>query len=298
MAFVVVGCNGRGNVVTGGQEDSMKSDSDSLEEWKEGEVHADMCYFDFDKVNDLTLMFDSIRAEHYTGVNDYEGDGSLDKELMDCVHEIDRYRKGEREFFPDSLVANWISCLGHDCAQIANHAINIDLTFAEWFMMCAAYYTPDITCLVDTQTPDHAAGYINFGETYNGAPWWAYMIMKREKGFEVIRVAEGQKKLSGVYQLEDENKRKYYLFSQNSTMDFQQILYMVDGKSNVKVAETNEFPLEETEFADVYFDKNKLLWQKCTQDENTGIMHPVEHSRMLKLELNGKASSFTVVDDL
>lgn len=292
-AFLFIGCKNN-SVDNRDQAVEAKVDSDSISSYEETIIHLPLCYYDFDKVSDLTVFFDTIIAKHNTLLPDYDDDGHQDDEIKDCIRQIDRYRHGKQKYFPDSLVSCYMSNLGHQCADVINHCVSVDMTFSEWFMMCAAYYAPHITCLVDTQTPDHQAGYLNFGKSYNPNPWWSYMFIKRHKGFEVIRVNRDYVELSGVYQLSDDKNRKYYLFSNNniSVARFHQELFLSDRDSIVKVAETNEFPVEETCYDAIYFDKDNRIWSRCTVDDNTQIYTPIEGTEKVKLILDGKNSRF------
>ena len=85
------------------------------------------------------------------------------------------------------------------------------MTYAEWFLMLVAFYSPDITCLVHMQTHNHQAGILNFGSSYNYNPWWSYVFLKRSKGFEVRRIREDETKIDKIFQLEDAENRLYYL---------------------------------------------------------------------------------------
>lgn len=173
------------------------------------------------------------------------------------------------------------------------------MTFSEWFMMCASYYTPDITCLVDTQTPDHQAGYLNLGKSYNYNPWWAYMFVKRQKGFEVIGVEGDEVDLTGVYQFDDDKGQRYYLFSNNkNTNEFNQQLYFREGTNIVKVAECKGFPDHDNGFDYVYFDKENRIWSRCTVDDGFKVYTPIEGTDKLKLILDGRRSRFEKLKDL
>lgn len=86
-----------------------------------------------------------------------------------------------------------------DAAYIDNHRPGVDLTYAEWFMMLVAYYSPDITCLVNMQSPDHIVGVRNFGHEYNHNPWWSYLFVKRTKGYEVRAIGEDCSLITKLY---------------------------------------------------------------------------------------------------
>lgn len=152
--------------------------------------HAKLKYFDFDGIDDLTGYFHTLAAE-YPIANWHGEECDVNTTAMECIAAVDAYRKGERRFYPYSLVRECIGSMGFNIAVVNNHGTDMtDLALAEWVMMCAAYYSPDITCLVETQTPDHHAGFYNFGEAYNLGPWWAYLFLKREKGYEVVGLGD------------------------------------------------------------------------------------------------------------
>lgn len=279
--------------------DTELNDSDSVnvidDEYVEETYHIKMGYYNFDKVKDLTLFFDSIINNHGTMIRQYR-DEDPNHDVRLCISQIDKYRKGERAFYPDSLVSNCIGHLGGECAYVSNHYTGVDLTFSEWFMMCAAYYAPDITCLVQTQTPDHRAGFYNFGRQYNGNPWWSYIFLKQKKGFEVRRVGDDDMELTGVYQLEDKKHTTYYLFSNNfTTSSFWQELYMMNGNGIEKVLEIDKFPVGENEMsADVYFDTKEAIWYQGAWEE-TDVFHQIEDRQKMRLILDGKKSRYIMI---
>lgn len=293
LPLMFLACGGNGSKSSDvSQKDSIATENS--EAYEEDIVHLDMTYYDFDKVKDLTAFFDTIIDKHGTMLEDYYHDGHQNDDLKICIEQIDRYRKGTRKFFPDSLASSCISNLGGQCAQVINHYTGVDLTFSEWFMMCVAYYTPDITCLVQTQTPDHHAGFYNFGCSYNGNPWWSYMFVKRRKGFEVRRVNADYVALTGVYQLEDDKQRKYYLFSNNfSTSFFLQELFYVNGDSAEKVAEMKDYPVSEDHMTQsLYFNKKEMMWYQCADEESTEAKHILNDKKTVQLILDGRNSRF------
>lgn len=265
---------------------TANSDMDTL-------IQARMKYYDFDKVKDLSYLFDSIANKHPLGRWSEDDDDPVEM-VKECIAKIDAYRKGDTEFYPDSLVSTCFRHMGYETAILNNHGVVCtDIVLPEWFMMCAAYYTPDITCLVSTQTPDHCAGFYNFGDAYNPTPWWTYAFFKREKGYEAMCLGY-EEKIRSVFQLEDEQHRKYYLFSNNLTFGFHQWLFWKkeDG-SYVKVAECDEAPqLENIEFDEYYFDKNNLVWKYAKSKDNSDNLIAVDAVPALTLVLDGASSCF------
>ena len=256
-------------------------------------VHTEMRYFDFDSVSDLPSFFDSISIVHDIPIRDMGDDEG--KYLSDCIKRIEGYRKGRYKFYPDSLVKQCIAILGHECAFINNHGPNVDMTYAEWFLMLAAYYSPDITCLVNMQTPDHKAGVLNFGSTYNYSPWWSYLFLKRENGFEVRRIREDSVRIERIFQIEDDNGRLYYLCSNNMDMlVFLQVLYWVREEGDVMlVAECDSLPARpDADFETLYYNPDLHVWYCCNLDEHTEKLIPVSDKPAMSLELDGANSRF------
>lgn len=223
--------------------------------------HAPTRYFNFDNINNLEVFFDSIAAKHPLQLWSPE-DSDLNEAMRKCIAHIEAYRKGKRRFFPDQLVSECINNAGFNAAIVNNHGPeHTDLVYSEWFMMCAAFYAPDITCLVETQTPDHKAGILNFGKGYNHSPWWGYVFLKREKGYEAVALGDFMAARS-IFQLEDQQHRKYYLCSDNlSALEFNQWLFWdKDDKHIVKVAECHKTPATDDEYhTQFYFDRNRLI---------------------------------------
>lgn len=257
-------------------------------------IQANMKYYNFDEVKDLKHLFDSIADKHVLGRwSEYDDDPV--EMVKECVARIDAYRKGEAVFYPDSLVHSCLRHMGYEAAILSNHGVVCtDLVLPEWFMMCAAFYAPDITCLVNSQTPDHCAGFYNFGDEYNSAPWWAYAFIKRKKGYEAIRLGS-ETKVRSVFQLEDKQHRKYYLYSDNlTTIEFHQWLFAKkDDGSYVKVAECDKAPqIKDIDFDEYYFDKNNLVWKYAKLKGYPNDLVAVDAPPALTLVLNGMNSCF------
>lgn len=177
-------------------------------------IHAKMMYYDFDKIDNLESFFDSILAKHPIPIWLPEEDKTTQK-VKECIAKIGEFRKGIKQFFPDSLVSECLKSIGFNTAIVNNHGPEYtDMVYGECLMMCAAFYSPDITCLVEMQTPDHCAGIFNYGTSYNQQPWWSYLFLKRAKGYEVICLGDFVV-VRSIFQLEDSQNRKYYLCSNN-----------------------------------------------------------------------------------
>lgn len=270
----------RGNVVS-----NPDLDLDELEV-----KHATCQYHDFDRVKDLSLFFDSIAEKHGIPVRYEENE----EEIRTCISRIERYRCREAKFYPDSAVQQAIGILGLECAYFNNHAIPLDMTYAEWFLMCAAYYAPDISYIVDMQSPDHRAGALNLGHTYNDNPWWAYFICKRSKGYEVKFLGDDTK-VTGLFQLQDEQNRKYYLCSNNdSRLTFLQQLFFVKGDNEIipAASTTKEPNSEESDFDTYYFNEEQRAYYFCTWSKDYTQKTKVGDTPCLVLELDGEASRF------
>lgn len=256
--------------------------------------HAKLQYFDFDSIDDLTGYFRTLVAE-YPIANWNEEDCDVNKKALECVAAVDAYRKGERRFYPDTLVRECISSMGFNIAAVNNHGTDLtDLALAEWVMMCAAYYSPDITCLVETQTPDHHAGYYNFGEAYNPGPWWAYLLVKRAKGYEVVGLGDFVK-VRSIFQLADDRGRTYYLCANNlDAVEFGQWLFWAkDADNYVRVAELHDAPQRggDADSERYYFDKTKLIW-KFAEEDASGRLVATDEAPALRLTLDGENSKF------
>lgn len=230
-------------------------------------MHADMEYFDFDKVKDLRVFFDEMSKEHETLKNEYEDENIVEK----CIIQLEKYRNGEAKYYPDSLVNRALHSMGFTAAQVDDHRPGVDLTYAEWFMMLAAYYSPDITYLVDMQSPDHSAGIRNFGNEYNYTPWWSYLFLKREKGYEVRSLGDDVK-IEKLFQLEDEQGQRYYLCTNYTTrLEFMNFLYWRKDSINViNVASCNNVNDIDVDFDSFYFNPQTLTWSYCREDTNSG----------------------------
>lgn len=260
-------------------------------------IHAPVAYYDFNNVDNLSTFFASISSRHPLQLWLPEEDNT-DEDIKQCIVRIDSYRKGKTRFFPDSLVSKCMRSLGFNAAVIHNHGPEYtDLVYGEWFMMCAAFYAPDITCLVQTQTPDHKAGFFNYGGGYNSSPWWSYVFFKRKKGYEMKCMGD-MVAVRSIFQLEDSQHRKYYLCSDNwSSMEFNQWLFWAkNDNATMKVAECKEAPMYEYNGGvGYYFDRNRLIWKFTKTDENTGKPIAVSDEPALRLLLDGEKSRFDFV---
>lgn len=255
-------------------------------------VHARMMYYDFDKIENLESFFDSILAKHPIPIWLPEEDKTTLK-VKECIAKIEEYRKGKKQFFPDSLVSGCLKSIGFNTAIVNNHGPEYtDMVYGECLMMCAAFYAPDITCLVEMQTPDHCAGVCNYGTSYNRQPWWAYLFLKRKKGYEVICLGDNVA-VRSIFQLEDSQNRKYYLCSDNeSSLEFNQWLYWVKDEGDIcRVAECHKAPMD-GEAESYYFDKNRLIWKYTKWDEAKHQLLATSESPAMTLCLDGEKSCF------
>ena len=262
------------------------------DEYEDEVTHAKMQYFDFDTVENLTLFFDSLRNKHGIPVRDINEDERTN--IFNCIERIDGYRKGLHKYYPDSQVREVINRLSYECAYAANHEVVFDMAFVEWFLMLAAYYSPDITYLVQMQTPNHRAGILNLGSEYNYAPWWSYIFFKRDMGYEVRRVRGENIRIDKLFQIEDEEHRIYYLCSNNQYILFLQMLYWAkNDEENVLVADCDELPINpDDEYDECYYNPEQQAWYLCNIDRRTGTLKPIIEKPVLSLKLDGANSRF------
>lgn len=265
---------------------------DTIGDADDGIIHARMRYFDFDKIEDLGIFFDSISKEHPILIW-MQAEDNTNELLKRAVSKIEAYRKGQGRFYPDNLVVACMNSISFNTVVVNNHRLGYtDMVCGECFMMCAAYYSPDITYLVQMQTPDHRAGIFNYGADYSGTSWWSYLFLKRKKGYEVACLGD-YATARRIFLLEDEQKRKYYLCSNNnSALEFRQWLYWAKGGDEVvKVAECAEAPSND-EFTEYYFDRNRMIWKYARQDQATSKLMATSEMPALSLMLDGAKSRF------
>ncbi len=258
-------------------------------------IHTEMQYFDFDKVESLTAFFDSISVKHTIPIWIEEDEEAITKDVFGCIKRIEGYRQGKNKYYPDSLVRSCIDFFGFNSAIIDNHGPGVDMTYAEWFLMLVAFYSPDISYLVDMQTPNHKAGILNFGQTYNSAPWWSYIFLKRDVGFEVRKLHGDYTKINKIFQVEDDSKHLYYLCSNNQPIEFLQILFFAKNEDDiVQIAICDSIPSIQKEFDCCYYNPDQKAWYCCNVDEHSGKLIPISETPILKLELTGNNSRFTI----
>lgn len=257
--------------------------------------HTVLKYIDFDTIEDLPGFF-HILSSKYPIVKWGGDEDEIDMVIDSCIAKIDAYRRGKERFYPDSLVRHCMNYMGFNIAATNNHSPEMaDFVLAEWVMMCAAYYSPDITYLVETQTPNHKAGFYNFGQSYNGAPWWSYLFVKREKGYQVFCLGD-YVKVRSIFQLSDEQNRTYYLCSNSLTsVEFYQSLFWAkDDNTYLRVAECNTAPLKNTaEYLRYYFDPKSLIWKYAREEQGTDKLIATDDPPVLRLILDGENSCFT-----
>lgn len=282
-------------VLCGCKKSGVPSSTDDNDEEDEV-VHTEMQYFDFDKIKDLSAFFDSICNVHGIPIRDLGGEEHAERDVFECIKKVEGYRRGIIKFYPDSIVKGCLSMLGHECAFIHNHGPGVNMTYAEWFLMLVAFYSPDITCLVQMQTPNHRAGILNFGSSYNYNPWWSYLFLKREKGFEVRRIRGDETKIDKIFQLEDNKHRLYYLCSNNiSDIEFLQVLFWVKDEDDVVlVAQCESLPNKgDADYEEIYFNPEQKVWHCCKKEKKSGKLIPVSSAPALMLKLDGEKSCFT-----
>ena len=270
-------------------------DTNEEDDFESGVIHTDMEYFDFDAVADLSQFFDSIANEHGIPIRDLGDEDSGDKLVFDCIKRIEQYRNGIQKFYPDSLVRRCIDMLGGECAYLDNHACYVNLSYAEWFLMLVAYYSPDITYLVDMQTPNHRAGVLNFGSTYNFSPWWSYLFFKRHKGYEVRMINGDDTRIDKIFQMSDEDGQTYYLCSNNmGVLYFLQVLYWEKSEDELMtVAQCDRLNTEDVgEFEEFYYNPDEKAWYCCNRDKLTDKLIPVSETPILVIDLDKDKSRF------
>lgn len=256
--------------------------------------HARMKYYDFDSVKNLIGFFDAL-STRYPVVKWSGEEDNIDEVVHECIVQIDSYRNGERLNYPDSLVNYCFNYMGFNIAAVNNHSPDIaDLVLAEWVMMCAAYYSPDINCLVENKSPDSQAGYYNFGSSYNPIPWWPYLFLKRQKGYEVMFLGD-YFAVHSIHKLLDEKENVYYLFSDHHTpYSFDQWLFWVDESRLIrKVAECHEeVGDDETEQVKLLYEQNELIWKYYNLERKKGRLIPFGEGQEMRLVLDGVNSKF------
>ena len=268
------------------------ADTTTIDDEDERIVHAKMGYYDFDQIENLVSFFDSILAKHPIPIWLPEEDKTTQK-VKECIAKIEEFRKGTKQFFPDSLVSECLKSISFNTAIVNNHGPEYtDMVYGEYLMMCAAFYSPDITCMVEMQTPDHCAGIFNYGTSYNRQPWWSYLFLKRKKGYEAICLGDFVA-VRSIFQLEDAQKQKYYLCSDNNTsLEFNQWLYWVKGEDDIRrVAECHKAPME-GDVESYYFDKNRLIWKFAKWDETKQQLISTSDKPAMTLRLDGERSGF------
>lgn len=273
--------------------EQVKKNTENQDAVDDEVIHANLSYFDFDRIENLGQFFDSIADKHGIPIRDLGDEEHNERYVYDCIKRIENFRRGIVKFYPDDAVRECISLLGLECAFIANHACSIDIAYAEWFMMLAAYYSPDITYLVDMQSPDHSAGIRNFGNEYNYTPWWSYLFLKREKGYEVRSLGDDVK-IEKLFQLEDEQGQRYYLCTNYTTrLEFMNFLYWRKDSINViNVTSCNNVNDIDVDFDSFYFNPQTLTWSYCREDTKSGKLIPVSEKPAMKLHLDGMNSKF------
>lgn len=292
IVLILSSCQNRNKTNDDALRDGKVEKTDEANEEEGQIIHANMSYFDFDKVDNLVSFFDSISRKHPLPIWMPEEDDTNER-VKRCIARIEAYRKGESRFYPDSLVNSCLKSIGLNTVIVNNHEPEFtDFVYGEWFMMCAAYYSPDITCLVEMQTPDHRAGIFNFGKEYNDNPWWAYLFLKRKKGYEVTCLGDFVA-ARRIFRLEDEQNRTYYLCSDNNSMlEFRQWLYWAkDADEIVKVAECAEAPSDDGD-TEYYFDRNRKIWKLAKWDKATGKLVATGEKPAMSLILDGTKSRF------
>lgn len=297
IVAILSGCYNRAKSNLDGRDSTENVDlvinCDTIGDADDGIIHARMKYFDFDKIENLGVFFDSISKEHPIPIWMPKED-TTNELLQRAISRIEAYRKGQSRFYPDSLVGACMNSISFNTVVVNNHRLGYtDMFCGECFMMCAAYYSPDITYLVQMQTPDHRAGVFNYGADYSGTSWWSYLFLKRKKGYEVTCLGD-YATARRIFQLEDEQKRKYYLCSNNeSELLFRQWLFGVRGDEEVvKVAECTEVPKVGNEFFEYYFDRNRKIWKIAKRNESTGKLMAISEKPVLSLVLDGAKSRF------
>lgn len=90
----------------GCQNQNRKSGNDEDDEYNKEIQHLDMHYFNFDKVSDLTIFFDSINSKHEIPDIDIDCDSAMAKSLHKCIAGIEALSAQETEILPGQFSKN------------------------------------------------------------------------------------------------------------------------------------------------------------------------------------------------
>lgn len=279
-------------IATAGCSDKARNSSDAEFDDEDTFTHAPVQYFDFDQVKDLSSFFDSIYNEHGVPLWEPSESESFVQGLSGCIGQIEDYRQGRSEEYPATQIRSCIESLGHECAIVGNHNPEADLTYPEWFVMLAAFYSPELAPLVQEQTPDSRAGVLNFKSEHYSVPSWPFLFLKREKGYEVRLIGQTDMTITDIYQLTDQHDNLYYLCSNHSEgLSFLQVLYWVRSQDDVVfVAECDDYPPFKGD--DKYhFNLERKVWYRSYQDEKTKeeICDPDDPFLILELDKDDSA---------
>lgn len=253
-------------------------------------IHAPMQYWDFDMVDSLQEFFDNLMSKHPLVVWDERK--SLMGDVGECICQLEAYRSGECSTYPDSLISSCLLALESNWEVCYREfGMKEDYCFIDWFMMCVAYYSPVLPWVIEEQTPDNCAGYINIGNPYVATPCCCYLFLQRDKGFEVKCLGKNSMALE-MFQLSDEQDRTYYICSYNIPSMFGQWVYWKTEQGEyLKVAEYTNTP-EECEGNDIFlFSPEKLWWQSAYVNDDGDLIAICEEPA-LRLFIDGANSHF------
>ena len=288
--------------------------SDTVEQWvdikREG---IDMLpgVYKTEFPDDLNKYFDSLenKCDAPVWLHAEDDEHNKQKTVYYAINELNRYKHGQRKYFPDSLLRRALKAIDLEIAYIYSHGEEQSIHFGERFFFRLLEQTvinsPKIDYVTDFHSNDGNAGILNYDDL-SSKPLYSFLIYKTDNGLRLLTVGDSINiGIEKIFNLQDSQGRNYYLCSNNSMYSyyfgdfFCQYLYLYDGNSLKLVASTQlvkEFSMygkNISDKAEIIFNPRTLTWSYCLKKGD--IYKKITNTPELHLKLNGSNSEFYVV---
>lgn len=235
--------------------------------------------------------------------------------LYQAVRALDRYSRGERLYYPDSLVRDALTSFAFAYDWDANHAsfrVENSMKILSAFLNKAAYYARDINYLSTFASADHQIGILEY-HAVTSHHFCLYVIYREHSYFRVRIFSELESPASTLFNesCDITDIRKIgpdnacmYLLSSEYPFRFSHLLCWYDDSGNAQFFVPGNYHIVHDSWlrpamshwadgdCEIIFNPDKICWNICRMVNGTYVQ--IEGTSTLYLDLDGKKSSYRI----
>lgn len=199
--------------------------------------------------------------------------------IRNATHELHRFQKGERRYYPEKEVKEALDILGEELGKGYNHTDPADLYVELYYWYCfasqAALLCPNVEFICDYHSEDHQIGL------WNEKCSWYYPMMSwllvQHDNYCTIHLIDYDTHLDKVFQIKDDRGRDYYLITNDCGRAFGAYLYEQRSDEVVFVASNSSFRYLNI----IVYNPKEHRWDVCERGQNYN--YP-DHEYWVKIE--------------